>query len=81
MIAKLTGIIDEIGEGWIIINVNGVGYMVFCSQKTINESPKKFSEYLNILLTFCPSKIDKLIIEIVDRRQCSLNLSFIICDM
>ncbi len=45
MIAKLTGIIDEIGEGWIIINVNGVGYMVFCSQKTINDSPKKFSEY------------------------------------
>ena len=45
MIAKLTGIIDEIGEGWIILNVNGVGYMVFCSQKTINNCPIKYSEY------------------------------------
>ena len=45
MIAKLTGFIEEIGDGWIIINVNGVGYMVFCSQKTIDEAPKKFSEH------------------------------------
>tara|TARA_B100001540_G_C15614353_1_gene554608 strand:- start:256 stop:873 length:618 start_codon:yes stop_codon:yes gene_type:complete len=45
MIAKLTGFIEEIGDGWIIINVNGVGYMVFCSQKTIDHAPKKFSEH------------------------------------
>lgn len=31
MIAKLTGIIDSTGEGWAIIDVAGVGYMVFCS--------------------------------------------------
>tara|TARA_B100001559_G_C16485904_1_gene616023 strand:+ start:940 stop:1557 length:618 start_codon:yes stop_codon:yes gene_type:complete len=44
MIAKLTGLIDEVGEGWVILNVNNVGYLVFCSQKLINESLSKFSE-------------------------------------
>ncbi|PPR78941.1 MAG: Holliday junction ATP-dependent DNA helicase RuvA [Alphaproteobacteria bacterium MarineAlpha2_Bin1] len=45
MIAKLTGLIDEVGEGWIILDVRGVGYLIFCSQKTIEQAPKKFSEY------------------------------------
>ena len=35
MIAKLTGILDETGPDWAIIDVNGVGYLVFCSAKTL----------------------------------------------
>ena len=35
MIAKLTGIIDEIGTDNIVLDVNGVGYLVFCSSRTI----------------------------------------------
>ncbi|MEO0030972.1 MAG: hypothetical protein RIS94_730 [Pseudomonadota bacterium] len=35
MIAKLTGILDETGPDWAIIDVNGVGYLVFCSVKTL----------------------------------------------
>ena len=35
MIAKLTGLIDQTGEGWAIINVSGVGYLVFCSSRTL----------------------------------------------
>lgn len=35
MIAKLKGIIDTIGEDYCIIDVNGVGYLVFASSKTL----------------------------------------------
>lgn len=31
MIAKLKGLVDTIGDGWAIIDVNGVGYSAFCS--------------------------------------------------
>ena len=45
MIAKLTGLVDQVGEGWIILDVKGVGYLVFCSKKTIDHAPKRFSEF------------------------------------
>lgn len=35
MIAKLTGTIDEIGTDNIVLDVQGVGYLVFCSSRTI----------------------------------------------
>ena len=35
MIAKLKGIVDTIGEDYCIIDVNGVGYLVFASAKTL----------------------------------------------
>lgn len=35
MIAKLRGTIDTIGEDYLIIDVNGVGYLVFSSSKTL----------------------------------------------
>lgn len=37
MIAKLTGVIDSIGEGSAIIDVHGVGYLVLCSQRTLSQ--------------------------------------------
>lgn len=36
MIAKLTGRVDSTGEGWAIIDVGGVGYLVFCSGRTLD---------------------------------------------
>ena len=39
MIAKLTGILDSIFEGFIVLDVGGVGYRVFCSAKTISKLP------------------------------------------
>ena len=36
MIAKLTGLVDLKGEGWAIIDVSGVGYLVFCSSRTLS---------------------------------------------
>ncbi|MBA4088261.1 MAG: Holliday junction branch migration protein RuvA [Novosphingobium sp.] len=35
MIAKLTGILDDTGPDWAVIDVNGVGYLVHCSAKTL----------------------------------------------
>lgn len=36
MIAKLTGIIDSVGLNYVIIDVNGVGYLVYASGKTLS---------------------------------------------
>ena len=40
MIARLRGILDEIGDDWVIIDVGGVGYFVFCPGKTLQGLPK-----------------------------------------
>ena len=37
MIAKLKGVVDTIGDDYAIIDVNGVGYLVFASAKTIGK--------------------------------------------
>ncbi|HFC05373.1 MAG TPA: Holliday junction branch migration protein RuvA, partial [Rhizobiales bacterium] len=39
MIGKLKGIIDSYGDDWTIIDVNGVGYHVSCSAKTLTALP------------------------------------------
>ena len=36
MIAKLAGRLDETGEDWAIVDVQGVGYLVHCSTKTLS---------------------------------------------
>ena len=36
MIAKLRGVVDTIGEDYCIIDVNGVGYLVYASSKTLS---------------------------------------------
>ena len=36
MIAKLRGLLDSFGDDWCIIDVNGIGYHVFCSSRTLN---------------------------------------------
>lgn len=37
MIAKLTGLLDDTGPDWAIIDVNGVGYLVHCSARTLDQ--------------------------------------------
>ena len=39
MIGKLKGIIDGYGEDYIVLDVNGVGYLVQCSARTLQELP------------------------------------------
>jgi Holliday junction DNA helicase RuvA len=40
MIGKLKGIVDAIDKDFVIIDVNGVGYIVFCSAKTLGWLPQ-----------------------------------------
>ena len=39
MIAKLTGILDSIAEDRIVIDVGGVGYLAYCSGRTLRALP------------------------------------------
>src|SRR5690242_2044146 len=39
MIGKLKGIIDSYGEDFIVLDVGGVGYLVHCSGRTLQELP------------------------------------------
>jgi len=41
MIAKLTGIVDSYGDDWVVIDVNGVGYVAHCSAKTLEVLPPR----------------------------------------
>ena len=36
MIAKLTGMFDDFGPDWAVIDVGGVGYLVQCSARTLD---------------------------------------------
>jgi len=40
MIAMLAGIVDEIGADRLVLDVNGVGYLVFCSSRTLARAPR-----------------------------------------
>lgn len=40
MIGKLTGTVDSVGPDWVILDVGGVGYVVYCSTKTLSRLPK-----------------------------------------
>jgi len=39
MIAKLYGLLDSLYDGFLILNVSGVGYRVFCSSRTLGKLP------------------------------------------
>lgn len=39
MIGRLKGVIDSYGEDSVIVDVNGVGYLVYCSARTLQELP------------------------------------------
>lgn len=40
MIGKLRGAVDSYGEDWVVIDVNGVGYHVHCSARTLQSLPQ-----------------------------------------
>ena len=41
MIANLRGTVDAVGEDWLILDVGGVGYLLFCSVRTITALSKQ----------------------------------------
>ncbi|TXN83289.1 Holliday junction branch migration protein RuvA [Methylobacterium sp. WL8] len=40
MIGKLKGVVDSFGEDFVILDVQGVGYVVHCSARTLQRMPK-----------------------------------------
>ncbi len=47
MIGKLKGLIESVYDDHVIIDINGVGYLVFCSIKTLSQlAPSEFCELL-----------------------------------
>jgi Holliday junction DNA helicase RuvA len=40
MIGKLKGIVDSLGEDFVILDVHGVGYVVNCSSRTLQNLPR-----------------------------------------
>ena len=48
MIGKLKGIIDSYGEDYLILDVNGVGYVVYCSTRTL-QNLKRSEEHTSEL--------------------------------
>ena len=40
MIGKLRGTVDSYGEDWVIVDVGGVGYQVYCSIRTLQALPQ-----------------------------------------
>lgn len=40
MIAKLSGVLDSVGQDYLILDVNGVGYQVFASGRTLSRVQK-----------------------------------------
>ncbi|PWB61031.1 MAG: Holliday junction branch migration protein RuvA [Bradyrhizobiaceae bacterium] len=41
MIGKLRGVIDSYGEDFVVVDVNGVGYLVHCSARTLQALPAR----------------------------------------
>jgi Holliday junction DNA helicase RuvA len=39
MIGKLKGVVDEIGEDFCVVDVHGVGYVAYCSARTLSSLP------------------------------------------
>jgi Holliday junction DNA helicase RuvA len=40
MIAKLRGILESTGDDWAVVDVGGVGYLVYCSARTLARLPE-----------------------------------------
>ena len=41
MIGKLTGLVDSTGDDWVILDVNGVGYVVQCPVRVLQGLPSR----------------------------------------
>ena len=40
MIGKLRGVVDSFGDDWVIVDVGGVGYQVYCASRTLQSLPQ-----------------------------------------
>lgn len=52
MIGKLTGIVDSVGEDYVILDVGGVGYEVFCPARVLGRLPRPGERAALIIETY-----------------------------
>ena len=71
MIAKLRGILDSTGDGFLILDVGGVGYRVFCSARTLAKMPAAGKEASVLTETLVREDAIRLIgfADIVEKNQ------------
>jgi len=50
MIAKLTGIIDSVASNYVIVDVNGVGYLVYASGRTLAKIGSDYGTPVSLLI-------------------------------
>lgn len=68
MIRKLTGIIDEKNLNTIIVDVNGVGYLVYVSKKTIQKLPDH-KEKTSLLIEHVIKQDDQMLCGFFDNLE------------
>ena len=52
MIGKLKGVIDSYGEDSVVVDVQGVGYLVHCSARTLQALPRE-GEPVTLAIAVC----------------------------
>lgn len=52
MIGKLKGILDDSGDDWVLLDVNGVGYVVSCSSRTLTNLPPRGDAFELLIETY-----------------------------
>lgn len=60
MIGKLKGVVDEIAEDHVIIDVHGVGYVVFCSARTLGNLPSTGEATVLLIETYVREDVLRL---------------------
>src|SRR3712207_7228692 len=66
-IGKLKGVVDAYGEDFVIVDVQGVGYVVHCSSRTLQNLPKAGEAAV--------LSIETHVREDIDRKSTRLNSS------
>ena len=61
MIGKLKGVINSYGEDFIILDVQGVGYQVHCSARTLQALPAKGEAVTLSIETLCARRPDQAV--------------------
>ncbi|HHX58523.1 MAG TPA: Holliday junction branch migration protein RuvA [Candidatus Moranbacteria bacterium] len=60
MIRKLTGKLDSVGQGYVVLEVGGIGYRVFATEVTVGRLAKLFSEEEAVLFIYTHVREDQL---------------------
>lgn len=60
MIGKLKGVVDEIADDHVILDVHGVGYVVFCSVRTLGNLPSSGEAAVLLIETYVREDILRL---------------------